>query len=157
MQAEGGELTVKWHVQNGQLRFSISDTGGGAANKGGGSDFCCLLYHQSRRKADGIGHKLFHCRIAWRPAVGDRSRRTRSHLSFHLAHPDDRTHPVKSIRDAMNEAGEERMKSTSLNFCRSGVRAVQYRGRPWKCRSHSIAVAHGISLHEPLASLHLNR
>jgi PAS domain S-box-containing protein len=70
MSDSGGELTVKSEVQDGQLQFSVSDTGVGLPIDEDGSDLFCVLYHQTAGQRHGIGHQPFHCGIAWRPVVG---------------------------------------------------------------------------------------
>jgi K+-sensing histidine kinase KdpD len=70
MKDSGGELTVKSELPDGQLQFSVSDTGRGVAHGEDGSDRFCVLYHQAAGQRHGIGHQPFHCGIARRSVVG---------------------------------------------------------------------------------------
>ena len=72
MKDSGGELTVKSELQDGQLQFSVSDTGVGLPTEKVRPDLFCVLYHQAAGQRHGIGHQPFHCGVARRPVVGDR-------------------------------------------------------------------------------------
>ena len=48
--------TVKSELQDGQLQFSVSDTGRGFASGEDGSDLFCVLYHQDAGQRHGVGH-----------------------------------------------------------------------------------------------------
>ena len=74
---------------DGQLLFSVSDTGPGLPAENIDQDLFCLLHHQVERQWDGVGHQPFHCGVARRPVVGYCQRRTRCNVLFHLADPRD--------------------------------------------------------------------
>jgi len=70
MNDSGGELTVKSELQDGQLQFSVSDTGPGLPARSVDQIFSCVFHHQTSRQRDGIGHQPFHCGVAWWPVAG---------------------------------------------------------------------------------------
>ena len=72
MKDSGGELTVKSQLQDGQLQFSVSDTGVGSAHGEDGTNLFCVLYHQAAGQRHGTGHQPFHCGVPRRPVVGHR-------------------------------------------------------------------------------------
>jgi C4-dicarboxylate-specific signal transduction histidine kinase len=72
MKDSGGELTVKSQLQDGQLQFSVSDTGVGLPMEKMDQDLFCVLYHQAAGQWHGVGHQPLHCGVAWRAVVGKR-------------------------------------------------------------------------------------
>jgi len=83
----GGELTVKSELQDGQLQFSVSDTGVGLPTEKMDQIFSAFFYHQALGQRHGIGHQPFHCGVAWRAVAGKRQRWRRRNFSFHTTDP----------------------------------------------------------------------
>jgi hypothetical protein len=87
MEDSGGELRVKSQLQDGQLQFSVSDTGVGLPSEEMEQIFSAFFTTKPQGSGNGFGDQPFHCGVAWRPVVGHCQRRTRCNLSFHFANP----------------------------------------------------------------------
>jgi C4-dicarboxylate-specific signal transduction histidine kinase len=72
MKDSGGELAVKSELQDGQLQFSVSDTGVGLPTEKMEQIFSAFFTTKPQGQRHGIVHQPFHCGVAWRPVVGDR-------------------------------------------------------------------------------------
>ena len=85
MKGSGGELTVQSQLQDGQLQFSVSDTGVGWPTEKMDQIFSAFFTAKPQGNGMGLAISRFHCGVARWPVVGDRQRWTRCNLSFQLA------------------------------------------------------------------------
>jgi len=86
MKDSGGELTVKSQLEDGQLQFSVSDTGVGLPMEKMHQIFC-VLYHQAAGQWHGVGHQPFPCGVGWRAVVGKHQQGRGRNFSFHPTDP----------------------------------------------------------------------
>ena len=77
MTDSGGELTVTSQLHDGQLQFSVSNTGVGLPMEKIDQIFSAFFTTKAPGQRHGVGHQPFHCGIAWRPVVGGGQRWTR--------------------------------------------------------------------------------